>query len=82
MKGFAEYIVVVTLKNGAKSVTVLLKKPKGEAKLTTAAIQCWRTYGSVAIDVLGSLPETEHGNKYIHIALPNQEAVTVANFPH
>ena len=45
----------------------------------------------VTIDVLGPLPETESGNKYIFIAmdyfskwpeayaLPNQEAVTVAN---
>ena len=44
-----------------------------------------------AIDVLGPLPEIEHGNKYILIAmdyfskwpkayaLPNQEAVTVVN---
>lgn len=45
----------------------------------------------VAIDVLGPLPETDQGNKYILIAmdyfskwpeayaLPNQETVTVAN---
>ena len=44
----------------------------------------------IAIDVLGPLPETEHGNKYLLIAmdyfskwpeaypLPNQEAITVA----
>ena len=67
----------MTLKSGALGVTFVLLRRAQER--------------SVATDVLGPLPETERGNKYILIemdyfskwpeayALPNQEAVNVAD---
>ena len=68
----------------------LTKRTTQTETWTSSDLPQWRPYGAGAIGILGPLPETEQGNRYLLVAmdyftkwpemypLPNQEAITLA----